>query len=156
MPFGMPCSLVSSAQAFSQIPQVASVHNLSFPVRQGPTLSSFPDCLLFLRYVKLNLRYFVPILRKFASGRLRNQCCQSGRQTESLGWGSGYQMCLHRDDGWRRVLLLPASDQPASPPITIGKSFHALDHTPSEGVSYAEDWGIHPCQLGKLERGIPA
>ena len=70
--------LFSSAQAFSQILQVAPVHNWSFPVLQRPRLQPFPDFLSSFRYVELSLRYFVPILREFASGRLRIPYCQSG------------------------------------------------------------------------------
>ena len=51
---------------------------MSFPVLHGPRLSPFPGLLSILRYVVLNLRYFVPILREFASGRLRIPYCQSG------------------------------------------------------------------------------
>ena len=88
LPSGMPCSFVSSAQAFSQYSQVASVQIWSFPVLHGPGLSPFPDLLSIFRYVVLNPRYSAPFLRKFAYGRSHIQYRQSGRQTGSLGRGS--------------------------------------------------------------------
>ena len=88
---GMPCSFVLSTQAFSQIFQVASCRT--------PVLQEFISRLSFnssLRRAKS--RYFVPILRKFSSGSLHIQYCQSGRQTRGLGWGSELQIYRHQND----------------------------------------------------------
>ena len=57
---------------------------LVFPCSIRARLSPFPDLLSIFRCVVLNLHYFVPILRKFASGSLRTQYCRLGRQTGRL------------------------------------------------------------------------
>ena len=72
LPSGMPYSFVSSAQAFSQISEFASVYHWPFPFGPGPILSPFPDLLPTLLCTVLILRFVSPIPRKFASDRLRN------------------------------------------------------------------------------------